>query len=268
MSKRTAIAAALCAAMVLGAQSAPAMTADEILDKVGNLFSAGENDADGVLATMTIHNAYPGGVDSEYTLAVFELTAVEAAKPDDADETTWALMVFLGGDEAGSVIVLKTPEDDALESQMWIYLPALGVTKELVSDEDQARSFAGSSLSYGETLDVAGETFDVWVLELVAVQGTNADHDRVLLWVSKDDYLSLRMESYSSSRVLEGTMEFRELGEFEGDRIPAVIYSTDLEEGTATTITIVGTRRPDAPLTVDLFAPGALAQLDPTAYGF
>jgi hypothetical protein len=287
MSKRTAIAAALCAAMVLGAQSAPAMTADEILDKVGNLFSAGENDADGVLATMTIHNAYPGGVDSEYTLAVFELTAVEAAKPDDADETTWALMVFLGGDEAGSVIVLKTPEDDALESQMWIYLPALGVTKELVSDEDQARSFAGSSLSYGdlggvgdlqddydatilreETLDVAGETFDVWVLELVAVQGTNADHDRVLLWVSKDDYLSLRMESYSSSRVLEGTMEFRELGEFEGDRIPAVIYSTDLEEGTATTITIVGTRRPDAPLTVDLFAPGALGQLDPTAYGF
>jgi len=252
-----------------------------------NVFSIDIDDDRGILTTMTLRNEYSGGISSEYSLAVFELTAFDSAKSEDADETTYALMYFLGGDEDGSIFLLKTPEDDALDTQMWLYLPALGVTKELVSDEDQSGSFAGSSMSYGdfggtsdlrddydatilreETLEVAGETFDVWVLELLATSEADADHDRVLLWVSKGDYLSLRMESYNSSGVLEDTMEFRELGEFEGDLVPKIIYTVNMEDETSSTVTISGMRRPDTPLTLDLFDPARLGELDPATYGF
>ena len=287
MKKQRVAAGVLCGLLILGAMGAIAQTADEILDEMEGLFSVEADDARGVLTTMTLHNDYSGGVSSEYTLALFELTEVDPTRAADADETTHVLMYFLGGDEDGSIFLLKTPEDESLDSQMWLYLPALGVTKELVSDEDQAGSFAGSSLSYAdlggtsdlrddydalilreETLDVAGESFDVWVLDLVVKPGIDADYDRILLWVDKKDYLSLRMESYNRSGALESTMEFRALGEFEGDRIPEVIYSTNVEDETSSTITIAGTRRPDVNLTLDLFNPRALGELDPSSYGF
>lgn len=287
MTKQKAIVAVLCGLMVLGALGAAAQTADEILDEMEDIFSVDTDDAQGVLASMTLHNEYTGGISSEYTLATFELTEFDEAKSEDADEITHILMYFVGGDEEGSIFLLKTPEDEAVDSQMWLFLPALGVTKELVSDEDQSGSFAGSSLSYGdlggtsdlsddydatilreEAVDVDGESFDAWVLELIAKPDADVDYDRVLLWVSKEDYLSLRMESYDGSGNLENTMVFEALGEFEGDRIPEVIHSESLEDETSTTITISGTRRPDVPLTLDMFDPDSLGELNPSVYGF
>jgi len=287
MSKRTAIAAVLCGVMVLGGLGVVAQTADEILDEMENLFAVDTEDDQGVLTTMSLHNEYAGGISSDYTLAMFELTEIDETRSEDSNEITHVLMYFLGGDEDGSIFLLRTPEDETQDSQMWLYLPALGVTKELVSDEEQSGSFAGSALSYGdlggtsdlrddydaailreETMEVEGESFDVWVLELIAKPDADVDYDRVLLWVSKGDYLSLRMESYGGSDALESTMEFQALGDFEGDRIPEVIHSTSLEDETSTTITISGTRRPDEPLTLDLFDPDSLDALNPAAYGF
>jgi hypothetical protein len=287
MYRRMTGIAVLCGLVGLAALTVAATTADEILDKVENLFSINTNDARGLLTTMTLHNDYSGGVNSEYTLAMLELTQVDSTKPETADETSYVLMYFLGGDEDGSIFLLKTPEDTALKSQMWLYLPALGLTKELVSDQEQSGSFAGSSLSYGdlggmgnlrddydatilreEAVDIAGEPFNAWVLELLAKPDADPDYARVLLWVSKEDYLTLRMESYNDSGTLESTMEFRALTEFEGDRIPATIDSTNEQDGTSTTITISGTRRPDSPLTPEVFDPNTLGQFDPTAYGF
>ena len=287
MFKKVTMAMVLGSLVLFGAIGAAAMTADEILDEMEDLFSVDADDSQGVLTTMALHNDYSGGVSSEYTLAMFELTTFDTTMPEDKDETTHVLMVFVGGDEDGSIFLMETPEDDSLDSRMWLYLPALGLTKELVSEEDQSGSFAGSSMSYGdlggtgdlrddydavilreETRDVAGESFDVWVLELTAKPAADADHARVLLWVSKADYLSLRMEAYNESGALENTMEFQALGEFEGDRIPEVIFSTNTDEETSSTISISGTRRPDAPLTLNLFDPNTLGELDPAVYGF
>jgi len=287
MNKKVTIALVLGGLLLVGAMGAMARTADGILDEMEDLFSVDPGDVQGVLTTMSLLNDYSGGVMSEYTLAVFELTTFDTAMPEDSDETTHVLMYFVGGDEDGAIFLMETPEDDAMDSRMWLYLPALGLTKELVSEDDQAGSFAGSSMSYGdlggtgdlradydatilreETCGVAGEDMDAWVLELTAKPSADADHARVLLWVSKVDYLSLRMEAYNGSGALENTMEFQALGEFEGDRIPEVIYSTDTAEETSSTISIAGTRRPDTPLTLELFDPSNLGQLDPAAYGF
>lgn len=287
MNKKRSLVLVLGGLLLMGSLGAAALTADEILDEMENLFSVDAGDVQGVLASMSLNNDYSGGVTSEYTLAMFELTTFDTTKPEDADETTHVLMYFVGGDEDGSIFLMETPEDDALDSRMWLYLPALGLTKELVSEDDQSGSFAGSSMSYGdlggtgdlrqdydavilreETRDVDGEVFDAWVLELTAKPSADADHARVLLTVSKDDYLTLWMEAYNDSAALESTMEFQQLGEFEGDRIPEVMVSTNLDDNTTTTISISDTRRPAAPLSLDLFDPANLSELDPADHGF
>jgi len=285
---RNACAAVLGGLMVIAAAfGALGITADEILDEMEDLFSVDADDTQGVLATMTMHNDYGNDVTSEYTLNLFELTTFDTTKPEDADEVTNVLMYFTGGDEEGSIFLMETPEDDAVDSRMWLYLPALGLTKELVSDEDQSGSFAGSSMSYGdlgstgnlrddydatilreESIEVDGASYDVWVLELMAKPDADADYARVLTWVEKTDYLTLRMESYNDLGTLESEMAFVVLGEFEGDRVPEIIRSIDHGEGTISTVTISNLRRPDTPLTVDVFDPSGLGSIDPAAYGF
>jgi len=280
--------AGLVGLMALGAGLAAfSITADEILDEMENVFSVDAADELGVLATMTMHNDYGNNVTSEYMLHVLELTTIDAEQPEDVDETSHVLMYFAGGDEDGSIFLMQTPEDDALDSRMWLYLPELGLTKELVSDEEQSGSFAGSSMSFGdlggtgglrddydavilreETFDVDGETHDVWVLELTAKPDVNADYARVLLWVEKADYLTLRMESYNDLDALESDMTFLVLGEFEGDPTPEVIRSIDYDEGTTSTVTISNLHRPAAPLTIDLFDPANLGAFDLTGFGF
>jgi len=273
--------------LLFGSIAGLAITADEILDEMENVFSVNAEDAGGVLASMTLHNEYTGGVTSQYSLAMFELTEIDPSMPEDADETSHVIMYFLGGDEDGSIFLMETPEDEDLDGRMWLYLPALGLTKELVSEEDQSGSFAGSSMSYGdlgstnefredydstimreEQLTIDGEPNDVWVLELTAKVDADADNARVLLWVAKEDYLTLRMEAYNDLGSLDSTMEFRRLGVFEDDRIPEVIYSENLADGTSTTITVSNTRRPDVALALELFDPENLGALNPSDFGF
>jgi len=286
-SKATVVAV-LSALLLIGAALAAAgITADEILDEMEDVFSVDADDTQGVLATMTVHNDYGHDVTLEYTLHLFELTTFDAAQAEDADEITHVLMYFAGGDEDGSIFLMETPEADDLDGRMWLYLPALGLTKELVSDEDQSGSFAGSSMSYGdlggtgdlrgdydavilreETIDVDGAAHDVWVLELTAKPDADPDHARVLLWVEQVDYLTLRMEAYNGVGTLESEMAFVRLGTFEDRMTPEAIRSVDYENGIESTVTIADLRRPDAPLTIDLFDPNALGGLDPSAYGF
>ena len=147
MFKKVTMAMVLGSLVLFGALGAAAMTADEILDEMEDLFSVDSDDAQGVLATMVLHNDYSGGVSSEYTLAMFELTTFDTTLPEDKDETTHILMYFVGGDEDGSIFLMETPEDEDLDSRMGLYLPALGLTKELVSAEDQTGPLAGSSTS-------------------------------------------------------------------------------------------------------------------------
>ena len=289
MSKNKTICMAVlgCLVVIGAAFGALGITADEILDEMEDLFSVDADDTQGVLATMTMHNDYGNDVTSQYTLHMFELTSFDATQPEDGDEMTHVLMVFSGGDEDGSVFLMQTPEDDSIDSRMWLYLPALGLTKELVSDEDQSGSFAGSSMNYGdlgstgdlrddydavivgeESIEIDGAVHAVWMLELTARPDADADHARVLLWVEQVDFLTLRMEAYNASGTLESEMAFLELTTFEEKLTPAVIHSIDHEEGTTSTVTIADLRRPGTSLAVTTFDPTALGELSPADYRF
>ncbi len=267
--------------------AATALTGDEILDRMQDVFSFGGDGSDeGILVSIDVANEYANGVTTEYQLAVVADTAADTNAPEDVDETTYTLMYFLSGDDEGLIFLLHLPEADDADSRMWLYISSFGLTKELISDEDQAGSFAGSTLSYGDiagasemrddynadllredTVSIGAEERNVWVLELTPT-GEDADYDRAVLWVDQDADMFLRLEAYDADGAMTKEIHVTVLGTFEHRRIPEEIVGYDLESGDASTIRMSGMRRPETALSLEVFAAENLSSFDPASYGF
>ena len=281
---RTLLLAAIAVALVAAAVSA--ITGDEILAQMEDSFGT-DRAEQGLLMSLQIDNVYAGGVESGYHLAVVAKTGIDPEQPEASDETTYMLMYFRGGDDEGSIFLLHTPEDDAVDSRLWLFLPALGVTKELVSEDDQQGSFAGSTISYEdiagakemrddytaqvlrEDTYIAGdESRDVWVLELTPRTGIDADHARAVLWVDQEDFLMLRLEVYDAAGTLESELDVTLLGAFEGGLVQSELIGIDHKTGDVSTIALYDLRRPDVDLSLETFDPEHLASFDLDLYGF
>lgn len=286
---RNALKAAAAITIVVCATTAAfAVTGDDILNRMQDTFSIGGADSgEGILLSIAVLNQYASGITTDYNLAVAAETIIDPKKPSDADETSNALMYFVGGDDEGMIFLLSTPEAKSEKSRMWLYISSFGLTKELVSDEDQSGSFAGSTLSYAdiagasdmrddysakilreETLAVGNEDRAVWVLELTPKAGAKTDYARILLWVDKEENLFLRLEGYNAAGIQTKEIAVLQLGTFEDRRIPEVMVGRDLETGDVSTITLSGMRRPTGGLPTGTFDPANLGSFDPRAYGF
>jgi hypothetical protein len=171
---------------------------------------------------------------------------------------------------------------------MWLYLPALGVVKELVSESEKEQSFAGTNLTYEQigggfefsgdydanrlsdemiTVPIEGveEVRPVYVLELTATPGAEVDYPTGKLWVDKEELLPLRTELRNGAGELEELMEILALGYFEEDLIPERIQTQNPLDGSATTISVLEQYRQELPDT--LFMSENLPSFDPGAYG-
>ena len=286
---RNALKAAAAITIVVCATTAAfAVTGDDILNRMQDTFSIGGADSgEGILLSIAVLNQYASGITTDYNLAVAAETIIDPKKPSDADETSNALMYFVGGDDEGMIFLLSTPEAKSEKSRMWLYISSFGLTKELVSDEDQSGNFAGSTLSYAdiagasdmrddysatilreETIVVGSEERAVWVLELTPKPGVDTDYARMLLWVDKEEDMFLRLEGYDASGAQTKEIVVARLGTFEDRRIPDVMVGRDLETGDVSTITLSGIRRPAGGLPEGTFDPANLGRFDPSAYGF
>jgi len=275
--------------LVVGiAAAAFAITGDEILARMESAFSlGGEDSGEGILLSIAVENQYASGVSTDVHLAVVAQTVVDEARLDDEDETSQALMYFVGGDDEGMIFLLWTPEAKSDQTRMWLYMSSFGLTKELVSDEDQSGSFAGSTFTYAdiagagdlrddysativreETIAVGGEERPVWVLELTPKPDVDADHARMLLWVDQEEDLFLRIEGYDEAGVRTKEIVVERLGSFEERRVPEVMVGHDLDTGDVSTIALSGMRRPDGGLATGTFDPANLGRFDPSAHGF
>ncbi len=288
-SLRNTIQAAVAIAIVIcAATMAFAVTGDEVLNRMEDTFSIGGADSgEGILLSIAILNQYASGITTDYNLAVAAETIIDSSRPSDADETSRALMYFVGGDDEGMIFLLATPEAKSEKTRMWLYISSFGLTKELVSDEEQSGNFAGSTLTYAdiagasdmrddysatilreEALAVGGEQRPVWVLELTPKAGADVDYARVVLWVDKEEDLFLRLEGYNALGIETKEIVVESLGTFENRRIPEVMVGRDLETGDVSTITLSGMRRPAGGLPEGTFDPANLGSFNPSALGF
>ena len=253
------------------------LTGDEILDRVEE---EGDLAAEGSLITIVrFDNAYSDGTT---TYSLFgglsklvegqpERTLIYFVEPEDTEGT-----LFLG---IGPV----DPEED---TRLFLYLPALGSVKELVSEEQREASFAGSTFSYedvggadtereyeaellGEAAVTIGETSrSVYLLSLTAKPGADVDYPTGRMWVDKESFIVLRSESYNDLGDLERTMEVLVLGEFEGRVVADELIARDVLEGDSTKITFLERRRPEGEIPDEVFDPENLPDFDPAEWGF
>ena len=290
MIKKTLLAASLLALVLGGLVLAADLTGDEILGRMEDSFSSsGDSSGNGIILTLSLHNEFANGITSGSDFAVFGRTVIDRNKGEDADETTYALMVFLTGDDEGSIFLTMNSEDESEKTRMWLYLPALGMTKELVSEEEQEMSFAGSTMTYGdiggttsfadnyvaelgseETLTIGDMKRDVWVLHLSkrADAKDDIDYPAMTLWVDKEEYIALRMQGFNEQEKMEMEMEGLALGEFEGALTIDQLVSRNVFEGNSSKVTFHDRKRPDGELPLSIFNPDMLKSFDPSEYGF
>ena len=251
---------------------AAAQTADEILDMM-------EAEADALaegsmLSIVRMENANADGTTTEFLFA-------SLGKPN------YSLLYYLEpADVAGTIFLMNDAQSDDEDNRLWLYLPFLGIPKELVSDDDRGGSFAGSSLSYEdlgdqdrqndydaallgeEEVTIGGLVRTAYKIESTAKADVDADEPRTVLWIDTEFLIMLKVEGYNDLGNLASTMEIQELVEFEEKLTASIMLATDVSEGSSTTITISGRRRPDAEIADDVFSADNLTTFDLAAWGF
>lgn len=186
-------------------------------------------------------------------------------------------------DVEGTLFLSIKPKGE--DARLWLYLPALGAVKELVSGEKH-KSFAGSTFSYREmgshrfsddytaeldgedTLTIGDESYPCYLLELTAKPDAEVDYPTGKMWVSKENWLMLKAEDYNDAGNLERTMEVLKLGEFEENVVADQMVSKNVLDNSSTTISFLKRERPENPIPDDVFDADNLASFDPTAWGF
>lgn len=249
-----------------------ALTGDEILDMMdaeADVLAEG-----GMISIMRFDNVYGDGTTGFNlfgSLAIPNHSLIYFIEP-----------VYV----AGVIFLTHEADDDDVNARLWLYLPMLGIPKELVSEEARGGRFAGSALSYSDLGDQEGRAdYDsvligeeeitigdivrtVYVIESTAKPDAAADNPRVIMWIDTEFLIMLKMESYNNLGNLDSTMEVLELGEFEGKLTATKMLATNLSDGSATTITVLEQRRPETEIDEETFAPKSLTTFDPEVWGF
>jgi len=263
----TAFAVALLGVLAVG------LTADEILDRMeieADIVAEGS-----LIATIRFENAYRDGTTASNlfgSLSKPNLSLIYFIEPADVQGTI--LLTHEGPD----------PSPDG--GEIWLYLPLLGIPKELVSDEERGGSFAGSALSYEdiggrddrddfeavvlreEEFIVGDQTRTAYVIESTADPGVDTDTPRTVLWIDTEFFIMLKVESYNDLGNLDNTMEVLGLVEFEGRLTANGMLATDVSNESSTTITFLDRHRPDAEIPDEVFSVDNITSFDPTAWGF
>lgn len=257
--------------LIGGVALAQDLTADDILDRMEE---EGDTLAEGsMLSQMRIDVNHPDGTTTWQTSAVLskpDRMLIYQLEPEDYNK--------------GSMWLIVEQEDD--DSQLWMYLPAIGTPKELISEEQRGGSFAGSSISLEdiggddqredydavligeEVVTVGNEDRTAYVLESTAKPDADKDIVRTVLWVDKESFVMLKMEAYNDLGNLEQTLKVLKLGEFEGHLVAEVMFDRNELEEKETTITFLERRRPAGEIPDEVFDPETLVTFDPAAWGF
>ncbi len=279
---RVMLLAALCAGLssALAAQGQSAADTLAAVDARGGIFG---NGSQVTFLSFAVRDK-SGSVQESYYVA-FSRGSDDPAVPDAG------LVYFLAppAETCGMIFLTIDHKLPGQASEIYMYLPAAGVPKEYASAEERKGSFAGSDIQLDQigrselATDFVGElmgeaTLDVvldgvaasrgvYVLHLTANPSTNPDEsfpDRTL-WVDKEAFLILAMESTNELGKLQNVLRVDALGTFEGRLEYTQMSVSNVLASSSTTVTI-SDREDVGDLPDSTFSHDALAQFDPRAW--
>ena len=262
---------ALVSVALLGLTTA-ALTADEIMDMVD---AEADAQAEGsMVSIIRFDNVYGDGTTGSNlfgSLSIPNRSLIYFIEPSDV---------------AGTIFLTLESDDDEVDAQLWLYLPFIGIAKELVSEDERGGSFAGSALSYSDLGDREGRadydavllgeedvvigdlTRTTYKIESTAKPDADVDNPRSIVWIDTEFLIMLKVESYNDLGNLDTTMDILALGEFEGKLTTAEMLATNHSDGSTTTITILEQRRPDSEISENVFLPENLRDFNAISWGF
>lgn len=142
-----------------------------------------------------------------------------------------------------SLILITAPARDngtvylMRENDIWNYDPRIDRTTRLPSSM-MAQSWMGSDFTNDDLVrdsDLIDDFehqilrteeyngYESWVIELVPKPDTPVVWGKVLMWISKEDYIQLRIENYDQREKLVNTMELTDIQQFGQRKIPTTI---------------------------------------------
>ena len=259
-------------AVALLSVAAAALTADEIMNMVD---AEADAQAEGsMISIIRFDNVYGDGTTGSNlfgSLSIPNRSLIYFIEPVDV---------------AGTIFLTHESDDDDVDAQLWLYLPMLGIPKELVSEDERGGSFAGSALSYSDLGDREGradydavligeedivigdQTRTAYKIESTAKPDVDVDNPRSIVWIDTEFLIMLKVESYNDLGNLDTTMDVLALGEFEDKLTTSEMLATNHSDGSTTTITILEQRRPDAEVSEDVFLPENISAFDAVLWGF
>mgnify|MGYP000448178673 CR=1 FL=1 len=244
---------------------AQGLTADEILARVEEKgFMGGET---GKVISVVRFTITEGDVTNVYSFRVYSSRGIEG-QPDKS------LIVYLEPElVAGTMFLTWTPEEG--KARMWLYLPALGLVKELISEEARKQEFISGS---GITREDIAEGFKyrddynaklsgeeevegtlAYVITLTPKQGHEVEWPKVMLWVDKENFVVVRTEFYDAEGNLGKVIEATDFSSDELGYIPHKLTIKDLKTGNVAVLEILERKKADIP--DDYFDPEKLPLL-------
>ena len=249
-----------------------ALTADEIMNMVD---AEADAQAEGsMISIIRFENVYGDGTTGSNlfgSLSIPNRSLIYFIEPVDV---------------AGTIFLTHESDEDDVDAQLWLYLPMLGIPKELVSEDERGGSFAGSALSYSDLGDregradydavligeedivVGDQTRTAYKIESTAKPDVDVDNPRSIVWIDTEFLIMLKVESYNDLGNLDTTMDVLALGEFEDKLTTSEMLATNHSDDSTTTITILEQRRPDAEVSEDVFLPENISAFDAVLWGF
>ncbi|TVQ08957.1 MAG: outer membrane lipoprotein-sorting protein [Balneolaceae bacterium] len=153
---------------------------------------------------------------------------------------TWAL-----GNDFSMILITAPARDQGTsflkrKSEIWNYVPNIDRTIKMPPSM-MAQSWMGSDFSNDDLVRESSTVDDYehrilreeeyegrqsWVLELIPKPDTPIVWGKVLMWISKDDYIQLRVENYDQRNELANTIRFSEIREMGGRMLPTKLKLT------------------------------------------
>lgn len=243
---------------------AVAQTADEILKKVEDqgFFGTGRGS---LYAALAVEIQEKGQPKVDYAFRVWGKEYPDGTKK-------FLLLYASPADVAGTLFLAHVPPEG--KTRMWLYLPELGILKELVGERERKGEFIGGSgityedlskgFSYREEYkgEVLGEevldSYPTWKLSLTPGLAS-AEWAQIMLWVHRELYFVVRAELYGATGKLARVISVPELVTDEIGTRPALLRVENLEKGSWAEIRIP--ERSSAEIPEEYFVPENLPQL-------
>jgi len=140
------------------------------------------------------------------------------------------------------------------DNERFLYLPAIGRVRRIATSEKE-ENFVGTDFSYE---DISGRKLEDYTYELVKEEVTLDEHPcyllasypedrssryiKILSWVRKDNFVTIRAEYYNKKGELEKTFEVQDLQEIDGIWTPMNLFMENHKTNHKTFIKITNVR--------------------------